>query len=198
MSHATGMLWSLLGEGQPAGGTAATPLTTGGTEQATVGAEELEVAMSTASRTARSIPGTFRTPVRGYPFAAAPPGVAAPGPEQMATLVREPANPADPHAIAVWVEPSDAVPWRIGYLDRFVASRLAPLLDSGQQLTAAIDGWVPEPDERWQRPLLRILEPARASAQRVPRGGPAGDDGNAATPRLWGRPPGVRRRVVAA
>lgn len=192
------MLWSLPGGRQPVGGTAAAPLTTVGTEPTPVGTEELEVAMSTASRSTHPTPGTFRTPVRGYPFAAAPPGVAAPGPEQVATLVREPANPADPHAIAVWVEPSEAAPWRIGYLDRLVASRLAPLLDSGQQLSAAIDGWVPEPDERWQRPLLRILEPARGTAQWLPRDGQASAEGSAATPRLWGRPPGVRRRAVAA
>lgn len=191
MSHAAGMLWSLPGERQRPGDTAET----------TVGTEELKVAMSTASRSTRSTPGTFRTPVRGYPFAAAPPGGAAPGPDQVATLVREPANPADPHAIAVWVEPSDAVPWRIGYLDRFVASRLAPVLDSGQRLSAAIDGWVPEPDERWQRPLLRIIAPARATGDERSGDGQqaTGTEGeDAATPRLWGRPPGVRRRVVAA
>ncbi|MFP4634573.1 MAG: HIRAN domain-containing protein [Nitriliruptoraceae bacterium] len=144
---------------------------------------------------------TFRTPVRGYPFAAAPPGIAAPGRGQVASLVREPANPADPHAIAVWVEPSDAVPWRIGYLDRFVASRLAPLLDSGQQLSAAIDGWIHEPDERWQRPLLRISAPAQSTGRQRSQDGQdaaGAEDEDAVAPGLWGRPPGVRWRSVAA
>ena len=136
----------------------------------------------------------FCTPVRGYPFASAPPGADRPGPGQPARLVREPANPADPHAVAVWVEPDGAPAWRIGYLDRFVAGRLAPKLDAGLRARAELDGWVAEPDERWQRPLLRVLTA-------VDRPHRTSDDHAAADadrPRLWGRPPGVRRRTVRA
>lgn len=138
--------------------------------------------------------GGFRTPVRGYPFAAAPPGADRPAPGQPARLVREPANPADPHAVAVWVEPDGAPAWRIGYLDRFVASRLAPQLDAGLRARAELDGWVTEPDERWQRPLLRVL--TAADRPRDSGGHPPATDAD--RPRLWGRPPGVRRRTVGS
>lgn len=139
-------------------------------------------------------PRTFRTPVRGHPFAAPPPGVDGPVAGLPARLVREPANPADPHAVAVWVEPDDAPAWRIGYLDRFVASRLAPQLDAGVHVLAELDGWVPEPDDRWLRPLLRVVPLTGARSNPTRDGRP---DAEADRPRLWGRPPGVRRRTLS-
>ncbi|MFA9428999.1 hypothetical protein [Egicoccus sp. AB-alg2] len=177
----------------------------------------------------------FRTPVRGHAFAARPAGAPAPHPGQPLQLRREPANPADPYAVAVWTVPAGgtaaaggtsdpaglaadptggatapsgamadgatdtATSWRIGYLDRQVAARLAPRLDAGMQVEARIDGWIAEPQGRWRRPVVLLrpgtadlpppLAPAPAPPARVrpPRG-----DG----PGLWGRPPGVRVRPV--
>ncbi len=119
----------------------------------------------------------FRTPVRGHAFAGHPSGAASLRGGEAASLVREPANPADPLAVAVWVD-AGGTPWRVGYLDRGVAARLAPRLDRGARLSARIDGWVTEPDGRWHRPLVLV----------VPESPPVG---------VWGRPPGVLRRRVA-
>lgn len=154
----------------------------------------------------------FRTPVRGHAFAAPPPGVTGPGVGQPARLVREPANPADPLAVAVWLDGQPQPPWRIGYLDRGVAARLAPRLDAGLDVTARLDGWVAEPDGRWRRPVVLLLpEPTDAGqvdeegalrGQRGEGGAPgcSRDGGPGARPRtgsrVWGRPPGVARRVV--
>jgi hypothetical protein len=122
----------------------------------------------------------FRTVVRGHAFAAAPPGADALDPGLSARAVREPDNPADPLAVAIWAQPGEgaAAAWRIGYLDRVVAARLAPRLDAGVRVEVEVEGLVPEPDGRWQRPVvrLRLEEPARSG--------------------LWGRPPGVTRRPV--
>jgi hypothetical protein len=145
----------------------------------------------------------FRTPVRGHPFAAPPPGARAPHPGQRAQLQREPRNPADPLAVAVWTE-DGAGWWRVGYLDRGVAGRLAPRIDQGQAIDARIDGWVPEPQGRWRRPIVLLLpEDARTGAG--PDAGPtsrpdAGDPPALAADeppvRLWGRPPGAVVRPV--
>jgi hypothetical protein len=157
----------------------------------------------------------FRTPVRGHAFAAAPPGVAPPHPGQEALLQREPDNPADPLAVAVWTEQQGRW-WRVGYLDRGVAARLAPRIDDGLSVDARIDGWVAEPRGRWRRPVVLLLpegarpfppgtraEEARpapeASADAVGGGqdlavGMAAEDGPPT--RLWGRPPGVSVRPV--
>jgi hypothetical protein len=160
----------------------------------------------------------FRTPVRGHAFAAAPPGVAAPHPGQPATLHREPENPADPLAVAVWTEQEGGW-WRVGYLDRGVAARLAPRIDEGLRVEARIDGWVAEPRGRWRRPVVLLLPDG---AQPFPPGARAEDDlgqgsgtepadarrgsgpdhplalaaEDAPSPRLWGRPPGVSVRPV--
>jgi hypothetical protein len=156
----------------------------------------------------------FRTPVRGHAYAARPPQEQPPHPGQPARLVPEPTNPADPHAIAVWVDDGGAG-WRIGYLDRGVAARIAPRLRDGLRVSARIDGWTSEPEGRWHRPLV-LLRPearqdtlegplrealARARAERrrprpddrVPERG-AGSPGG----RVWGRPPGVTRRTLGA
>ena len=129
----------------------------------------------------------FRTPLRGHAFAGPiPPEALETG--RGARLVREPRNPADPLAVAVWVEDDDAHPHRIGYLDRTVAARLAPRIDAGADVTAVIEGWLEEPGGRWERPLLRVDIAA----------GPAEHSGGAETvhAEVWGRPPGVRRRRI--
>ena len=132
--------------------------------------------------------GTFRTPVRGHAFAGVPEEAGTVEPGRPASLVREPGNPADPLAVAVWVDAADGRPWRIGYLDRLVAGRLAPRLDAGTSIQAEIDGWVPEPDGRWRRPLLRVGSVPAPTSGRV-----SAEEEGAPPP---GRPPGVRRRRV--
>jgi hypothetical protein len=147
---------------------------------------------SAAPRLRRTPPAdvlVFRTPVRGHAFAARPPGGDGVAPGRPARLVREPGNPRDPLAVAVWS--AAGTPWRLGYLDRVVAARLAPRLDDGQRFAVEVDGWVDAPGSAWRRPLLRISapgdqrEPPPAREDLVPREG------------LAARPPGVRRRVVA-
>lgn len=129
----------------------------------------------------RAVLRPFRTPVRGHAFAAPPSGAATPRLGARARLAREPCNPADPLAVAVWLEGSSDHPWRIGYLDRAVAARVAPRIDDGLALDARIDGWVTEPDGRWRRPIVLLLP--RSHDHDDPRS-------------LWGRPPGVIRRRV--
>lgn len=114
----------------------------------------------------RTPPRSFRTPVRGHAFASRPAAAPDPYPGQPALLVREPGNPADPLAVAVWVE-DGTVPWRIGYLDRGVSARVAPRLDRGARFDARFDGWSVEPDGRWRRPVLLLRA---ASAVDGPQG----------------------------
>jgi hypothetical protein len=135
-------------------------------------------------RTPTADVAVFRTPVRGHAFAARPPGGHDPGPGRPARLVREPDNPRDPLAVAVWAD--GGIPWRVGYLDRVVAARLAPRLDAGQRFVVELDGWVDAPGSAWRRPLLRVTALATPSRPEAPP-----PDG------LAGRPPGVRRRVLA-
>lgn len=136
----------------------------------------------------------FHTPVRGYAYAAVPPPAAAvlePGTEVL--LLREPGNPADPMAIAVWLTVAERPTWRLGYLDRTVASRLAPRLDAGAQVRAALDGWVEEPNGRWRRPLihLELQAPEQAEGGRL-----RGPVGRGRTNSLRRQPPGSSRRRV--
>jgi hypothetical protein len=133
----------------------------------------------------------FHTPVRGHAFAARPPGGDGVSPGRPARLVREPDNPRDPLAVAVWS--AAGTPWRLGYLDRAVAARLAPRLDDGQRFAVELDGWVDAPGSDRRRPLLRIAS-AVTPDPRGPR--PVAEDD---LPRegLAARPPGVRRRVIA-
>jgi hypothetical protein len=137
-------------------------------------------------RAARPVTEDFRTPVRGFVFAAPPPGTDVPQPGDPARLVREPGNPRDPLAVAIWT--ADGVPWRIGYLDRAVAARLAPRLDAGQRFLTELAGWVEAPGAVWHRPLLRIATP--------PQPDPPAAGTRAAGPGVWGRPPGSRRRTL--
>jgi hypothetical protein len=104
-------------------------------------------------------------------------------------LLREPNNPADPLAVAVWLLEGGRPRWRLGYLDRTVASRIAPRLDAGAEVDAALDGWVEEPDGRWRRPLLH-LRPVAGSDLAAETG--------TSTDRMSLRrqPPGMRRRRV--
>lgn len=100
----------------------------------------------------------FTTPVRGHRFAGAPPGGHGLEHVREVALVREPQNPRDSRAVAVWARtPSGG--WRIGYLERAVARRLAPRLDAGQALRASAAGWLPEPGGRWLRPAVRVAAP---------------------------------------
>jgi len=130
---------------------------------------------------------TFRTPLRGHAFAGpTPPEALEAG--RPASVAREPGNPADPFAIAVWVEDGEGRPWRIGYLDRTVAARIAPRIDAGAQVGAVIEGWLQEPGGRWERPLLRLeVTPG-------PREGT--QPAETVHVEVWGRPPGVRRRRI--
>ena len=99
----------------------------------------------------------FHTPVRGHAFAAVPaPRDLALTPGTSLLLLREPQNPADPLAVGVWLA-ADAQPrWRLGYLDRSVAARVAPRMDIGLRIDATMAGWIDEPDGRWRRPLVRL------------------------------------------
>jgi hypothetical protein len=145
----------------------------------------------------------FRTPLRGHAFAAPPPEGGPPRSGQRAVLRREPGNPVDDLAVAVWLDSASGW-WRAGYLDRGVAARLAPRMDAGMRLDAKVEGWVAEPEGRWQRPLVLVSPTTRgpgASDGRAPREGgaatatargPSADD----HPRLWGRPPGVAVRTI--
>lgn len=113
----------------------------------------------------------FHTPVRGHAFAHRPPG-GAPLERTPLVLRAEPDNPADPHAVAVWAD-GGGEPWRVGYLERAVAARLAPRL-AVQELTARFAGWWEEPEGRWRRPVVCVLdagddaEPVRPSVRRLP------------------------------
>ncbi|MEX2549534.1 MAG: HIRAN domain-containing protein [Nitriliruptoraceae bacterium] len=127
----------------------------------------------------------FRTPLRGHAFAGPTPAEALVA-GRAVTLVREPGNPADPHAVSVWLGDDEGQAWRIGYLDRTVAARLAPRLDAGARAEAVLDGWIEEPGGRWERPLIRVeFEAGHADA-----------DERTVRAAVWGRPPGVRRRVI--
>lgn len=144
----------------------------------------------------------FRTPVRGHAFAATPLGADTLTPGTTLQLIREPNNPRDPFAIAVWssVATSDtAPPWRIGYLDQLVAARLAPFLDDGGSITASFDGWVTEPEGRWQRPLIRLQIDAAGELHDLDGKLTIATDPDRFTgsPRLSKLGPGVRRRRIS-
>lgn len=126
----------------------------------------------------------FLTPVRGHAFAAAPPGGAPVRHGAAARLQREADNPADPLAVAVWAT-GDGTAWRIGYLERAVAARVAPRLDIGVEVTATLAGWWDEPRGRWQRPVV-ALQPAGAPRVRA----------SGAPSRVWSRPPTSTVRPV--
>jgi hypothetical protein len=138
----------------------------------------------------------FHTPVRGYAFAAVPPprsAVLEAG--TPVALLREPENPADPLAVSVWLLAGGVPRWRLGYLDRTVAARIAPRLDAGAQVEAVLDGWVEEPDGRWRRPLLHLRSvpaPAPAAPDLAGEPAPVGRPGTS----LRRQQPGVRRRRV--
>lgn len=144
----------------------------------------------------------FRTPVRGHAFAATPLGADVLHAGATLQLIREPNNPRDTFAIAVWssaVATDTTPPWRIGYLDQLVAARLAPFIDDGGTITAAFDGWVTEPEGRWQRPLIR-LQIATAGALHDLDGElilATDPDRFTGSPRLSQLGPGMRRRRIS-
>lgn len=51
-------------------------------------------------------------------------------------LRREPDNPFDPNAIAVWWADPEGLDHQVGYVPRALAALLAPLVDEGATLTA--------------------------------------------------------------
>jgi len=164
-------------------------------------------------------PNTLRTVVRGHAFAARPPDAPGPVEGSPVQLVREVTNPSDPLAVAVWYDDGRHL-WRLGYLDRAVAARVAERLDDGVTTVATFDGWLPEPDGRWQRPVVAVDatmfgfavsgQPGRrrrhdAGVEKVPSANYRPRQSNdmpsmaAERPvRLWGRPPGSRRRSTTA
>ncbi|MFT5221923.1 MAG: hypothetical protein ACI867_000218 [Glaciecola sp.] len=103
---------------------------------------------------ARAFP-TFTTPIRGHAFAGPAPDGAGICSDTPAAFVREPKNPRDPLAVAVWAM-SPLTPWRVGYLERAVAARLAPRIDAGAVFAMEFDGWMPEPGGAWLRPAVRV------------------------------------------
>ncbi len=105
----------------------------------------------------------FTTPIRGHGFAGRPPGVAGLRDVDVLRLEREPDNPRDDQAVAVWARAS-GTPWRIGYLERSVARRLAPRLERGESLEVVAAGWMPEPNGRWQRPAVRVRPQVKADS----------------------------------
>lgn len=141
----------------------------------------------------------FRTPVRGHAFAPRPPRAGDLAPGQPVSLLREPRNPADRYAVAVWISTS-GTPWRIGYLTREVAARLAPRLDAGDEVEARVDGWLQAPSGRWKRPVLAVF-PTPERYHPAPAGAPVareqpGSPPLAARDQLPTRPArSVRRRV---
>ncbi len=128
----------------------------------------------------------FLTPVRGHAFASAPPGDPAPVARgTAAVLQREPDNPADDLAVSVWATGGGA-PWRIGYLERAVAARVAPRLDAGLEVSATLAGWWDAPTGRWRRPVV-ALQPADPPTVARARHRASG---------VWSRPPAAVRRPV--
>lgn len=108
------------------------------------------------SERARDRRGRFRTPVRGYRFAARPPGADHPHAGQPVLLHHERGHPVDEWAVAIWTRSEDGIPWRIGYLERSVAARIGPRVRNGHRITGDVVGWMTEPDGRWRRPVIEV------------------------------------------
>lgn len=60
--------------------------------------------------------------------------------------------------MAVWAD-GGGEPWRVGYLERAVAARLMPRLGQ-RSLGVRFAGWWEEPEGRWHRPVVCVLDPA--------------------------------------
>ena len=141
----------------------------------------------------------FRTPLRGHAFASPPDDAPPLAVDDPVTLRREPGNPADPLAVAVWTATTGVPAWRVGYLDRGVAARLAPRMDDGLEVSGRLTGWVAEPRGRWRRPLVRIetVGGPAVGPDATPLASIAGEGTSEVTfSRLRRRPPGVRRRTL--
>ena len=76
--------------------------------------------------------GAFYTKVAGVTFEGRQALVAQVRPGEPLRLVREPANPHDPHAVAVCRDGGE----RLGYVSAALAARLAPSMDAGARYTA--------------------------------------------------------------
>jgi hypothetical protein len=142
---------------------------------------------------------SFRTPLRGYAFAAVPPPAEASLEQgEPVLLLREPQNPADPLAVGIWLMHAGRARWRVGYLDRTVAARIAPRLDAGAQVLGTLDGWVEEPQGRWRRPLLALTVrgPGLAGATDDGAADPGRTVDGGGRRRLGRMQPGVARRRV--
>lgn len=75
-------------------------------------------------------------------------------PDDELSLCREPGNPFDENAIAVfWPEP-DGEPRGLGYVPRALAAVLAPLVDDGIVLTARAVRAVKVPRRGWRTPAV--------------------------------------------
>ena len=59
-------------------------------------------------------------------------------------LRREPGNPHDPNAVEIVTEGGE----KLGYVPRGAAAALAPRLDAGERIGAAITGFLPRPAPR--------------------------------------------------
>lgn len=77
---------------------------------------------------------SFPTKVMGVSFEGRQDRVAGLVPGLKLELKRQPDNPADPNAVAVWYGG-----WQIGYLRKQIAKHLAPLIDGGATYTAGIE-----------------------------------------------------------
>ncbi|MEX2328633.1 MAG: HIRAN domain-containing protein [Nitriliruptoraceae bacterium] len=139
----------------------------------------------------------FHTVVRGHAFAAHHTGQRDLCVGAQLRLVREFDNPADALAIAVWTRGPDG--WRVGYLDRSVSARLAPWLDTGRDVEATVRGWTSEPGGRWRRPVIAVSAAADVPITHAAEssGTYRRDERPEVSSRLWGRPPGAQRRVIA-
>lgn len=62
--------------------------------------------------------------------------VAALAENEWLDIRREPENPADPNACAVWTRAAESQ--QVGYVPRLEAERLAPLIDSGWKVYALV------------------------------------------------------------
>lgn len=96
----------------------------------------------------------FHTPVRGHRFQTRPVSSGALDRARL-SLRCEPDNPADPYAVAVWADDGGR-PWRVGYLERAVAVRVAERLRIGERPAVCFAGWWEEPGGRWHRPVVRV------------------------------------------
>ena len=83
---------------------------------------------------------SFFSKVRGVTFDDRQDTVSSLGEGESLALVREPENPHDPNAVAVFTEPGDpgTKARQVGFLAREIASRVGPFMDSGGKAEAVV------------------------------------------------------------